>query len=424
VKIAFVVTHFPALSETFVMNQITGLLERGHEVDIYADRPRKESRTPADVAKFHLLERTHYAPRLPGNPLSRTAQAVTLAARHFGSAPRQVAGALNVFRFGKLAGSCKLLHSAVPFLPRRPAYDIIHAHFGMNGIKAQALREIGAVSGKLITTFHGYDVTVRVRGEGRNRYARLFERGELFTWNSRFTAERLRDLGCPAGRFTQLAMGVDLRAFVPKERRTPRSGGPSLLTIARLVPFKGIEYALRAVALLVPRYPDLKYCVIGDGPLRSSLEKLCRELGIEARVEFLGARPQEEVIAAYEQADLFVLPSIVGSDGGTETQGVVLIEAQAMGLPVVASRVGGIPDSLADGVSGALVPERDPEALARKLSELIERREAWPEMGRAGQRFVRERFDSRKLNDRLEELYRQVLSGEFKPGNQSAIAAS
>ena len=414
-KIAFVVTHFPALSETFVMNQITGLLERGHEVDIYADRPRKESKVPADVGKFRLLEKTHYAPRLPGNPLSRTAQALALAARHWRSAPRQVAGALNVFRFGKLAGSFKLLHSAVPFLARRPAYDIIHAHFGLNGIKAQALRDIGAVSGKLVTTFHGYDVTVRAPGAGRNRYARLFERGELFTSNSRYTAERAHELGCPAERLMQLAMGVDIRAFVPKQRRTTRAGGPALLTVARLVEVKGVEYALRAVALLVPRHPELKYRIIGDGPLRGSLEKLCRELRIEANVEFWGGRPQEELFTAYEQADLFVLPSVVAADGGVETQGVVLIEAQAMGLPVVASRVGGIPDSLADGVSGALVPERDPEALARKLAELIEHRELWPEMGRAGQRFVKEKFDSCKLNDRLEELYRRVLSGDFKP---------
>ena len=406
-KIAFVVTHFPALSETFILNQITGLLERGHDVDIFADRPGG-GRVHADVERFHLLDKTRYAPRLPGNALARAAQACVLAARHFGSAPRQVAGALNLFRFGKQAGSFKLLHSAVPFLPRRPSYDIIHAHFGPNGIKALALRDIGAVSGKLITTFHGYDVTVRVRGARRNIYARLFERGELFTWNSQFTAGRLLDLGCPPERLTQLAMGVDTRAFVPPARRVARSGGVSLLTIARLVEFKGIEYALRAVARLAPQYPDLKYRVIGDGPLRASLENLRRELGIEANVEFMGARPQKEVIAAYEQADLFVLPSIVGSDGGTETQGVVLIEAQAMGLPVVASRVGGIPDSLADGVSGILVPERDPETLARTLAELIERRDSWAEMGHAGRAFVKENFELRELNDRLVRLYERV----------------
>lgn len=423
-KIAFVVTHFPAVSETFVLNQITGLLERGHEVEIYADRPRKESSVHADVERFHLFDKTRYAPRLPGHPLTRVAQACGLVARHFASAPRQIAGALNVFRFGQQAASLKLLHRVVPFLPRRPAYDIIHAHFGLNGIKAQALRDLGAVSGKLITTFHGYDVTVRTRGARRNMYARLFEQGEWFTWNSQFTADRLLALGCPPERLTQLAMGVDTRAFVPPDRRAARSGGVSLLTIARLVEFKGIEYALRAMALLVPRYPELKYRVIGDGPLRASLEKLRRELGLEANVEFLGALPQKEVITAFAQADLFVLPSIVGSDGGTETQGVVLIEAQAMGLPVVASRVGGIPDSLTDGVTGVLVPPRDSQALARNLAELIERRESWPEMGRAGQRFVEEKFNLNKLNDKLELLYQQVLSGGCPPTDQSAIAAS
>ncbi|HEU0008342.1 MAG TPA: glycosyltransferase [Verrucomicrobiae bacterium] len=378
-------------------------------MEIYADRPQKAPRIHADVEKFHLLEKTRYAPRLPGNPLARTARACALAARHFGSAPRQVAGALNPFRFGRQALSFKLLHHAAPFLPRRPAYDIVHAHFGQNGIKAQALRDLRAVSGKLITTFHGYDVTIRPRGSKRNMYARLFKKGDWFTWNSRYLAERLLALGCPPERLSQMAMGVDTRAFVPPERRPVRSGAVSLLTVARLVEFKGLENALRAVARLVARYPGLKYRVIGDGPLRSSLEGLRRQLGLEMNVEFMGAQGREEVIAAYAQSDLFVLPSVVASDGSTETQGVVLIEAQAMGLPVVASRVGGIPDSLTDGVSGFLVPERDSEALAWKLAELIERRESWPEIGMAGQRFVKEKFDLRKLNDELEALYRQVL---------------
>lgn len=407
-KIAFVVTHFPALSETFVLNQITGILALGHAVDIYADRPGGGERVHADVARFDLLKRTRYAPHRPGNVLARAGKAIWLAARHFWSAPRQIAGALNVFRHGRQAASFKLLHHAVPFLPRRPAYDIIHAHFGPNGIKALALRDLGAVSGKLITTFHGYDVNVRTRRAGRNIYADLFERGDLFTANSRFTAGRLRELGCPENKIAHLPMGVDTRAFVPPDRREPRTDSVRLLTVARLVEPKGIEYALRAVALLAAQFPKLSYRVIGDGPLRTELESLCRELGIAGRVEFVGGCPQEQVIAAFAEADLFVLPSVVGRDGTEETQGIVLLEAQAMGLPVLASRIGGIPESMADGVTGFLVPERDAVALAGRLTELIERRALWPETGRAGRAFVEGNFDLRGLNDRLVALYEGV----------------
>ena len=407
-KIAFVLGRFPALSETFVLNQITGLVQRGHEVEIFADRPGDGSRVHADVERFDLFNRTHYAPRLPGNALARLASAGALTARHFWSAPRQVSGALNVFRHGRQAASLKLLHYAVPFLPRRTGYDIVHAHFGPNGIKALALRDLGAVSGKLVTTFHGYDVNVRTRRAGRNLYADLFERGDLFTANSRFTTGRLRELGCPENKIAHLPMGVDTSVFVPPDRRATRSDEVRLLTVARLVEPKGIEYALRAVALLAARFPTLSYRVIGDGPLRSELEGLCSELGIAGRVEFMGGRPQEQVIAAFAAADLFVLPSVVGRDGTEETQGIVLLEAQAMGLPVVASRIGGIPESMADGVTGFLVSERDAETLAQRLAELIEYRASWPEMGRAGRAFVEGNFDLCGLNDRLVVLYEGV----------------
>ena len=106
-KIAFIISHFPALSETFVLNQITGLIERGHEVDIYADRPGRDSSVHADVSRFRLLERTLYSPRRPGNVLARVVRAGALALRHGVSSPGQVAGALNVFRHGKLATSFK-----------------------------------------------------------------------------------------------------------------------------------------------------------------------------------------------------------------------------------------------------------------------------------------------------------------------------
>ncbi|MFM1769436.1 MAG: hypothetical protein RJA22_1965 [Verrucomicrobiota bacterium] len=408
-NIAFVLGRFPALSETFVLNQITGLLEQGHTVDIYADRPGGDGPVHAEVARLGLRERTHYAVRLPGNSLARPWAAAALAARSLPLAPRTVLASLNPWRHGRLASSFRLLAAARPFLPARPAYDIVHAHFGPNGVKALALRDIGAVRGRLVTSFHGYDINVRAGRGRRNPYAALFARGELFMANSRFTAGRLRELGCPAERLVILPMGVDLRRFRPGSRPPARPGVMRVLTVARLVEAKGIDVALRAVARLAPACPGLSYEVIGEGPCRAELERLAGALGVADRVTFLGGCTQERVLAALGNADVFLLPSVVGRDGTEETQGVVLLEAQAMGLPVVASRIGGIPESVAEGESGFLVSERDPEALARALGGLLERSAEWPALGRAGRAFVEANFDLRRLQDRLVEYYEGLL---------------
>jgi colanic acid/amylovoran biosynthesis glycosyltransferase len=132
-------------------------------------------------------------------------------------------------------------------------------------------------------------------------------------------------------------------------------------------------------------------------------------LGIAGHVRFLGAQTEEEIIELYAKAHIFILAGVVASDGAEEAQGVVLLEAQAAGIAVIATRVGGIPESVSDGKSGILVPPRNVEALAEKLSYLIEHPETRLELGRAGRTHVEANFDSDKLNDRLVEIYQELL---------------
>src|SRR6185436_2457778 len=179
-KIAFVLTHFPALSETFVLNQITGMIDRGHSVDIYADRPGSDSKIHPEVESYGLLAKTRYAPRMPGNTLVRFVKGAGIAARHLVSSPSVVGRALNVMRYGSEASSLKLLYRVVPFLPERPSYDVIHAHFGQEGLRALALRDLGVLRGRLLTTFHGSDMSAYLRKAGPHVYDRLFATGDLF----------------------------------------------------------------------------------------------------------------------------------------------------------------------------------------------------------------------------------------------------
>jgi colanic acid/amylovoran biosynthesis glycosyltransferase len=221
---------------------------------------------------------------------------------------------------------------------------------------------------------------------------------------------RIASLGAPKNRIVQLPMGVDISRYRFVERQKAEDGEFRLLTVARLVEVKGIEYALRAAAIVKTKCPRLRYKIGGDGPLRSKLEALAAELGLEQTVEFLGEVNQEDVLPLYEAAHGFVLPSIVTYSGEEDNQPVVLAEAQASGLPVIATAIGGIPESIRDGESGLLVQPRNPEALASAILRLADHPEAWGRMGRAGRMNVEERFNLERLNDQLVDLYRLALN--------------
>ena len=150
-KIACLVGKFPSLSETFILNQITGLIERGHEVDIYGTKPNKPSKIHPDVEKYQLLEHTYYHPYIPANKLWRALKGLGLLLTHFFKSPGVLLRSLNVSRYGNHATSLRLLYNVIPLLQTLTQYDIIYCHFGNIGLTGALLREIGGIKGKLIT---------------------------------------------------------------------------------------------------------------------------------------------------------------------------------------------------------------------------------------------------------------------------------
>ncbi|NEP43525.1 MAG: colanic acid biosynthesis glycosyltransferase WcaL, partial [Okeania sp. SIO2H7] len=171
------------------------------------------------------------------------------------------------------------------------------------------------------------------------------------------------------------------------------------------------------VAKVVKTYPNIIYKIVGEGHLREPLEKLIAELGVAEKVHLLGWMTQDEVRQLYADSQIFILSSVTAANGDKEGQGLVLQEAQAMGLPVLSTFHNGIPDGVLDGESGFLVPEKDADALAEKLTYLIENSQIVPKMGRAGRKFVEERYDINKLNDRLVEIYENLLA-QSKPSTE------
>lgn len=404
-RIAFLVGVFPRISETFVLNQITGLLALGHEVDVFPGKQGPMEKLHPAFQSLRLLDRTEFPPA-PFHPRSLRA-----ALRY--------PAAFRVSRKLGRGGSVSRLLPALAVCPRPRSYDIIHAHFGGQGIKAIGLRELGAMTGRVVTTFYGQDATSYPRQHGRDCYRELFAQGDRFIAISQHLLGRIQALGCPVERAECLPIGVAPADFPFHPRRWQPPEPLRLLTVARLEEKKGLEYAIRAVARVIPDFPQVEYHILGEGSRRKMLEKLVADLRVETRVRLPGAASQEQVRDACRQSHVFLLPSVTAVSGDEEGQGLVLTEAQCSGMPVLATRHNGFPETIRDGQSGFLVPERDVEALEERLRYLLTHPAIWPDMGRAGRAWVEEKFDNARLAVALVELYQRILRDDFaanRPG--------
>jgi len=407
-KIGFFVGDFPLLSQQFIVSQIVGLMRRGHDIEIDAlSRRQADTEMGVEFEKFGVIERTKFSGEIPRAWSARTWSALNLIGHWGWRQPAAVLGSVNFLRHRKRALNLVQIHEQFPKATNRRLFDIIHCHFGPHGQRALFLRDIGAVHGPIITSFHGYDVNSLPRSYGMNIYRKLFQKTELFTAGSNFMRDRLISLGAPADRTIVLPLGVDLSRF-EFQSAPSHSQDIELITVARLVEVKGIEFALRAVALARNELSNLHYTVIGDGPLRSQLESLTRQLNIQSVVTFKGARSQDEVARALTKAQIFVFPGIVTASGEEEGQGLAIAEAQACGVPVLTTPVGGIPESVCDGQTAILVPPGNPAAMAASIINLAKNPNRRAYLSQNGRALVQTKFNLETQTDRLIKIYECV----------------
>ncbi len=296
---------------------------------------------------------------------------------------------------------------------RRPS--LIHAHFGIEGVSALGLAMQLEIP--LVTTFHGFDATLKTHAMLGSpawfRYPllrrKLAREGNLFLCASSFIRQKLLETGFPESRTHTHYIGVDCQTIRP---RADFEETPLILHVARLVEVKGTRYLLRAFATVARKYDRVQLLIIGDGPLRRQLHALTASLGMRDRVEFLGAVPHVAVLSWMRKAAMLVLPGIRTATGREEGLGMVLLEAAATGLPIVGSRVGGIPECMLEGKTGFLVPERDEDALARRMAELLEDPVRRHRMGAAGRALVEDRFDIDRQTAVLENYYDSLIGRE------------
>ena len=210
-------------------------------------------------------------------------------------------------------------------------------------------------------------------------------------------------------KLVTVPMGLDLKKFSPSAQRPDNLrenlglGFRNLVvgTVARLVPDKGMECFLRMAQLIRARRSDVRFLVVGDGPLRSSLEQMTESLGIRNSVVFAGHRT--DVAALMQAMDLFVLPT------RREGFGVVFAEAMAMGKATVGSRIGPVAEVVEDGVTGYLVPADDPDAFAVRALDLLNDEQKRRAFGEAGRRRVEARFSEARMCETIEQHYQHLL---------------
>jgi colanic acid/amylovoran biosynthesis glycosyltransferase len=414
-KIAFIVWRFPVLSEAFILNQITGLIDRGHEVHIHPVNGLPKNYTgkvhPV-VEEYKLLEQTYYPPTVPEHIFLRLYKALVLVLKNISKGSLRTLQFLNPWKYGNEVATLKSFYRTVTLL-HDGSYDIIHCQFGTLAPIALAYRDAGILKGKLITTFRGIDISKYVKENGTRVYDRLFKEGNFFLANCEFFRERAMKLGCEPNRIVVHGSGLDCRKFSFKPRHFPTDGKVRIATTGRLVEKKGIEYGIRAVAKLAKFYPNIEYNIIGDGELKEDFEKLIIELDVGKIVKVLGWKQQQEILEILDTCQIFVAPSVTAADGNQDAPVNTLKEAMAMGLPVISTFHGGIPELVEDGISGFLVPERDADAIAEKISYLIQHPEIWEGIGKAGRVRVEEKYDMHKLNDELVKIYKQMLNVEL-----------
>jgi colanic acid/amylovoran biosynthesis glycosyltransferase len=414
VKIAYLCSEYPAISHTFVLREVEALRRLGASITTFSIRRTSPDRllSPADRAaaqstvailppSWPRFLRAHLglALRAPVTYLSTLALALRLA-------PRGLRGRLwQVFYFAEATMLWDECH--------RRGIRHIHVHLAN---AAADLALIAAHIGTAVEPEQPWSWSFTMHGPtefGDLSHYRLAEKlrdARFVVCISDFARSQLMALSDPDSwdRLEVVHVGIPVEQFTRSRVPPAANRHPAILYIGRLVPEKGQAVLLEAVAMLAARGQLVQVTLAGDGALRPDLERRAERLGIAAQVTFLGAVGQDQLRELYEDASIFCLPSFA------EGVPVVLMEAMAMSLPVISTRIAGIPELIEDGVGGLLVTPGRPDELADRLEWLLSDPALCRELGMQGREAVLREFDAERSATQLYELFSERLLGSVQ----------
>jgi glycosyltransferase involved in cell wall biosynthesis len=397
-RVVFILKGYPRLSETFIAQEIRALQLRGLEIEIVSLRHP----TDRHVHPVHreIAASVNYLPEyLYQEPLrvlrgwwkARKLPGYAAAFRQWIADFRRDRTSNRGRRFGQacvlaaeLGAGVGRLHAHFLHTPAAVAY---YTHL-MTGIPWSC-------------SAHAKDIWISPEWEKREKLASM----DWLVTCTEAGYRHLRGIAAAPDKIALIYHGLDFARFpAPPERPVKRDGPFILLSVGGLVPKKGFTGLIHALGLL-PKQVDWRFRHVGGGPLKDELDAEARRLGIAERIEWLGAQPQEVVLAEYRAADLFVLNCRIAEDGDRDGLPNVLMEAQSQRLPVVSTTVSGVPELVIAGETGALVPPDDVEALAGAIRDLLQDPERRARLAEAGFARVRAHFVAKRGIDDLERRF-------------------
>ena len=286
--------------------------------------------------------------------------------------------------------------------------DLIHVYFGNTGVHLLPL--LSKWDRAWLVSFHGMDVQKRPKEKGYDRkLAEVLQLAPLVLVRSQSLAKRLQGLGCSPDKIRLNRTGIPLQNFPWVDRSVPVDGQWQLVQACRLVEKKGLLTTLGAFRRFIADYPKARLVIAGEGPMKDNLVRRINELSLGNQVTLTGFLNQDDLRRVYTESHIFIHPSELAGDFNQEGIPNSMLEAMASGLPVVATRHGGIPEAVQEGVDGILVPERDEPALYGALLKLASRPDLWRQMGKDASHSVAENFEQGQQIGRLEAAYAEAL---------------
>lgn len=380
-KVLYVLNVFPKISETFISNEMVELIRRGVEVKILALRESNETVVNQEVLDCGLLERASY---YGSSSLGKVALRYKAHPRAGGLFWKAVQ---NSHSKARLRDSVRMAYFANLFRDT----DIIHAHFAYHAaVKAM---EISRILGKPFTfTAHAFEI-FRPPYYSKARLRMLVEGADAVVTPSVFNRSHIAaETGCEEDKIKIV------RATIRQDKETLRTvladgDGIRILAIGRLVEKKGFEYLIRAMDRVVRSHPKTVLRIIGSGPLEAPLKALSQRLGLEGNVVFLGVQSNESCLKEIRGCHMSILPCVIAEDGDMDVCPLSLQESMSLGVPVISTTAGSVPELIEDGREGLLVKERDEISLAEAIVRLIQTPSLRETLGRQGRAKIEKEFN-------------------------------
>ncbi|CAH8295324.1 colanic acid/amylovoran biosynthesis glycosyltransferase [Mariniflexile fucanivorans] len=401
-SIVIKIQSFPNVSETFVTQATVEAIKFGYEVQIITDKLKSLNNSSQQelILKYNLLDKVIVFK----NPKNRFKRRLDFACICFNP--------IKLYYFIKYCKTRKKI--SLDYLYYLKFYEqfkntpVFHIHFATALQPILYLKKIGFLKSKIIVTFHGYDAHYLLERtmlkEMVNDYKTYVNE---ITTNSQFLKNKLIDKGFHSDQITVVPIGIDTRFFNPGSESKIRNTNElfKLVSVARLTPLKGQEFAIQALKILITKKYKVHLTLVGAGQDENRLKKIVKDLELNEYVSFLGKKSQSEIKIILSNHDLFLMTSTKDKDGRSEAFGVVSLEAQAMGLPIVGFNSGGVSETLIQDQTGYLVEDKNVEAFVNAIQTLYDDMALYKKMSANAIYAVQKKFNIKIMAKQYQMLY-------------------